>query len=172
MQPVASVTTPDPAARRLPSAAKDMKMKRYARAVAAMAAATSLWAVPATGLAATAPQRVATLNGDYPGLSERDPDATGRAALSMYRGAGKVCYTFRWQKMEVRGLYVYRRSTGAVVAKLYDEAPTTSGFLNGCATGVPSARVREMTEHPRRFMLQAFPYDLSGRIAGNLQRPA
>ena len=89
----------------------------------------------------------------------------------MYPGAGKVCWTYRWQKMETRGLYVYRRSTGEVVTKLYDEAPTRSGFLKGCATEVPSAHVRELTEHPGRFRLEAFPYGLE-RIAGNLTLPS
>lgn len=146
-------------------------VKRHVRAGAVLAVAASLWVVPGVSFAADAPQRVAHLNGDYPGLTSRDSDATGRAVLTMYSGAGKVCYTYRWQKMEVRGLYVYRRSTDAVVTKLYDEAPTSSGFLKGCATEVRSTQVRELTRHPRRFRLEAFPYGVE-RIAGNLTRPS
>lgn len=146
-------------------------MNRHVRVGAVLAVAASLWAVPGVSSASDAPQRVAHLNGDYPGLTSRDSDATGRAVLTMYAGAGKVCYTYRWQKMEVRGLYVYRRSTDAVISKLYDEAPTSSGFLKGCAIDVRSAQVREMTQHPRRFRLEAFPYGLE-RIAGNLTHPS
>lgn len=150
-------------------------MKSSVRTAAVAGLAAGLLAVPATSSAAEDPQRVATLNGDYPGVLQADPDATGRAVLTPYPGAGKVCYRFTWDRMQVRLVDLRRRSNDAQVAELYDEAPTSSGKLEGCSTGtdyvaLTSARVREVTEHPRRFYVRASSYG-GEEIAGTLRRP-
>ncbi len=150
-------------------------MKTSVRNAAVAGLAAGLLAVPASSSAAEDPQRVASLNGDYPGLFEADPDATGRAVLTPYPGVGKVCYRFTWDKMQVRLVDLRRRSNNVQVAELYDEAPTTRGTLKGCSTGtdytkLTSARVREITEHPRRFYVRASSY-VGEEIAGTLRRP-
>lgn len=150
-------------------------MKSSVRAAVVAGVAAGLLAVPATGYAAEDPQRVATMDGDHPGLTMPDPDATGRTALTPYSRAGKVCYRFTWDKMEVRILDLRRRSNDVQVAELYDENPTSSGRLEGCSTGtdyvdLTSARVREITQHPRRFYVRASSYG-GEEIAGTLRRP-
>ena len=86
-------------------------MKHCTRTGAVIAVAAALFAVPALSSAAEAPQRVADLSDAGPGLTSPDPDATGRAVLTLYPNAGKVCYSYRWQGMEVRALFLKRRST-------------------------------------------------------------
>ncbi len=148
-------------------------MKRCTRTgVAAAVAAASLLAVPGVSGAAEAPQRVATLSDEGPGLYSPDPEATGRAVLTLYPNAGKVCYTHRWQKMELRALFLLRRSTQQVVTKLYDEAPTTGPTVQGCATEVPEVQVREFIRYPWRFYVHASSYSGQEQISGVLRRPA
>ena len=147
-------------------------MKRYTHAGVVAAVAASLFALPCVSSAAEAPQRVATLNSNGPGLSEPDPEATGRAVLTLYPRAGKVCYSYRWREMEVRALFLFRRSTGQVVTKLYDEAPTTGPTVQGCATEVPEAQVREFVRYPKRFYVHASSYTGQEQISGVLHRPA
>ncbi len=148
-------------------------MKCYQKTAAFVAVAAGLLAVPGTSWAAyVPPQRVSILNDDGPGLSSPDPEATGRAVLTLYPNARKVCYTYRWQKMEVRALFLHRRSTQQVVTKLYDEAPTTGPSVQGCATEVPEAQVREFIRYPKRFYVHASSYTGQEQISGVLHRPA
>ncbi len=152
-------------------------MKRLTSAAAVVAVIAGLLAAPAAALDADAPRRVARLTGDYPRIATPEPDGTGRAVLRPYVTAAKICYRFAWERMEVRKLDVYRRSNGAMVAELYDEAPTTSGELTGCSTTgrsdyyrLTSRRVREITRYPRRFYVMASTY-AGEEIAGTLHRP-
>ncbi len=152
-------------------------MRTLTSAAAVMAIIAGLLAAPSAALAADAPRRIARLTGEYPGIVTPEPDGTGNAVLRPYIAEAKICYRFTWERMQVRKLDVYRRSTGAMVAELYDENPTTSGELTGCSTTgrndwyrLTSRRVREITRYPRRFYVVASTYGVE-EIAGTLRRP-
>lgn len=142
---------------------------------AVLALAAGLVAAPATTYAADDPQRVANLDSRHPSVDKPVPNGTGRAVLTPYPRAGKICYRFTYEDMEVRALTLNRRATDAQVALFYDEAPLSPA--SGCTTigksyfdELTSSRVREITQHPRRFYVRASTY--SGyEIAGNLHRP-
>lgn len=151
-------------------------MKALVRTAIVTATAAAL-AVPVTSHAADESRRVANLSSDHPGVDSPAPGATGRAVLTPYAAAGKICYRYTWEDMEMRRVDLRRRSSGAQVALFYDEAPTTSGRVSGCTTVGASyyyeltpERVREVTEHPRRFYVLASTYT-GEEIAGTLRRP-
>ena len=152
-------------------------MKTLARAALTMAMAATLLVAPTSASAVEDFQRVARLRSNHPTVTQPEGDGTGRAVLSPYPGEAKICWRFRYQNMELRGLNLYRRSTGGQVAELYDEAPTTVGRLRGCSTigkndfyELTSRRVREVKRHPRRFYVLAYTYG-GEQIAGRLHRP-
>ncbi len=152
-------------------------MKTLVRTALVMSLAATLLAAPTSVSAVEDHQRVARLNSNYPGLTNPEGDGRGRAVVTPYPGQAKVCWRFRYERMEVRGLNLYRRSTGTQVAELYDEAPTSVGSLRGCSTTgrsdyyeLTSRRVREIKRHPRRFYVRAYTYG-GQEIAGRLHRP-
>lgn len=156
-------------------------VKRHVHTGAVLAIAASLWAVPATSSAADSPQqsaadsprRVANLNSNGPGLTAPYAPASGRAVLTLYPNAGKVCYSYRWEKMPMRSLYLHRRSDQEIVVRVYDEYETNSGNVQGCAKqDVPEAQVRKFIRYPKRFYLRAQDYSGSAQISGILHRPA
>lgn len=144
---------------------------------AVVAVTAGLLVAPVPSQAADDSRRVATLDSTHPSVDKPVPGATGRAVLTPYPAAGKICYQYTWDDMEMRRLDLRRRSTGAPVTIFYDEAPTTSGRVSGCSTSgttvfeeLTSRRVREITQHPRRFYVLATTYT-GDKIAGNLHRP-
>ncbi len=153
-------------------------MKTLGRTALAMALAATVLVAPVNASAVEDFQRVARLTSNGPGVTRPEGDGRGRAVLSPYPGEAKICWRFRYERMEVRGLNLYRRSTGEQVAQLYDEAPTSVGRVRGCTTigksdyyELTSRRVREVKRHPRRFYVLAYTYS-GEQIAGRLERPA
>ena len=152
-------------------------MNTLARTALAMAIAATVLVTPVSASAVEDFERVARLNSNGPGVTRPEGDGRGRAVLAPYPGERKICWRFRYERMEVRGLNLYRRSTGEQVAELYDEAPTTVGRLRGCTTigksdyyELTSRRVREVKRHPGRFSVLAYTYS-GEQIAGRLRRP-
>ena len=128
--------------------------------------------LPGTSIASDPPRRIANLNGDYPGLYPSDPEATARVVLRLYPAAEQICYRIRWSKMQIRAVYLYRRSTNELFTRIYDQAPTYGPYVEGCTeNGVPRAQVREVRRHPGRFYVKASSYDGQEQIAGRLRRP-
>lgn len=128
--------------------------------------------VPDVSAAADPPRRIANLDGDYPGLYPSDPEATMRVAMILFPDLEQACYRIRWSGMQVRAVYVYRRSTDVLKTRLYDHAPTTVGYVEGCAeSDVPRALLRKYRRHPGRYYVKASSYDGQEQIAGRLRRP-
>ena len=121
---------------------------------------------------ADAPQRVASLDGDYTKAAPTtNPQAEGRARLALLGDDNELCYRVRVSGMTTRGVYVYRRSNDVLMTRLYDEAPTDADVLKGCVTDVPSEVLRAYRQHPKRFYLEAFSYDGADEIGGTMRRP-
>ena len=134
--------------------------------------AVLLVAAPGVSAADDPPRRIANLDGEYPGLNPSDPKATMRVVMTLFPTKEQACYKIRWSGMQVRAVYIYRRSTDALITRLYDQAPVTDGPLEGCAeSDVPRSQIREYRRHPRRFYVKASSYDGSEQIAGVLRRP-
>lgn len=152
-------------------------MKALRRTALTMAVAATLLLPPTSASAVEDFQRVAELSSDNPRVTRPETDGTGRAVLTPNPDEAKICWRFRYERMEVRGLNLYRRSTDEQVAQLYDEAPTSEGRLRGCTmTGkddwhdLTPQQVREVKRHPRRFYVLAYTYS-GEQIAGRLHRP-
>ena len=152
-------------------------MKALTRIALTVAVAATLLVSPTSASAVEDFERVARLSSDNPRVTRPEADGTGRAVLTPYPEEGKICWRFRYERMEVRGLNLYRRSTDEQVAELYDEAPTDEGRLRGCSTTglndwyeLTPQQVREVKRHPRRFYVLAFTYG-GEQIAGRLQHP-
>lgn len=126
------------------------------------------------GLAQTSlPRRVASLSGDHPGASQPDENGRARVVLRLDRASAEVCYRVEFEKIVVRGVYIYRKgaeSGGPFFIKLYDEAPTEDSPLKGCTTDVERLKIRKLKRHPARYFVKAFEYD-GNDITGSLHRP-
>lgn len=130
-------------------------------------------AFPGVGAATDPVRRVANLDGDYPGLYPSDPRAEARVVLRLFPDQEQVCYRITWSDMQIRAVYVYRRSTNALVSRIYDQAPTYGPTVRGCTeSGVPRAQIREFRRYPGRFYIKASSYDGSEQIAGRMRRPS
>ena len=152
-------------------------MKALTRTALTLAVAATLLVPGASVSAVEDYQRVARLSSDNPHVTRPEEDGVGRAVLTPMPDEAKICWRFRYERMEVRGLKLHRRSTDEQVAELYDEAPTDEGRLRGCTTTAQNdwyeltpQQVREVKRHPRRFYVLAFTYG-GEQIAGRLHRP-
>lgn len=119
------------------------------------------------------PRRVASLSGDHPAASQPDENGRARVVLRLDRASAEVCYRVEFEKIVVRGVYIYRNGTepgDPVFLKLYDEAPTGDSPLKGCVTEVGRLKIRKLKRHPARYFVKAFEYD-GGDITGTLHRP-
>lgn len=152
-------------------------MGKMVRFIALVVVLGSLVAVPQIGIAGESlPRRVAQLDGDHPGTFDPDGNGQAKALLRLDRPDRRVCYRVAFDRIVIRGVYVYRRTAEEVTdyfVKLYDFAPTEASPLKGCvsdADAVTRAQIREMKRHPTRFYVRAFEYD-GNDIAGTLRRP-
>jgi hypothetical protein len=116
---------------------------------------TGLGAAPAS--AETAVVRVADLRPDHPRATMPDPDGQATASLELYRASGRLCWSIRFERMEVRRLAVFREAGAGEAIRLYDEAPTSAGSLSGCRSADP-ALLGEMADAPDRFYVRSVSY--------------
>lgn len=152
-------------------------MWKAVRFISLVAVLGSLVAVPQVGIAGESlPRRVAQLDGDDPGAFDPDGNASAGAVLRLDRPDRRVCFRVEFDRIVIRGVYVYRRTAADVTdyfVKLYDYAPTEASPLKGCVSdpdAVTRDQIREMKKHPRRFYVRAFEYD-GNDIAGTLRQP-
>ena len=126
----------------------------------------------AAGDAPDAPRRIASLDSDYSEVTTTtNPNAKGRARLTLFSADDKICYRVEVTGMTTRAVYVFRRSTDVLMTRLYDEAPTDDNVLKGCVTDVPAKLMTAYEQHPKRFYIQASSYDGQDEIGGTMRLP-
>lgn len=114
----------------------------------------------------TAVVRVAELGPDHPRATRPDPDGRATTSLELYRDDGRVCWSIRFEHMQVRRLVVHREPTGTEALELYDEAPDDGPSLSGCLHADPGL-VRELADAPERFSVRSESYagdDVAGAL--------
>lgn len=139
---------------------------------AAVVLGAFLVAGTATGVGATAADasahQLATPRLEAQLRPSGDPDGSGEALFRLSKVKHRICAAVEWHRIGApMAAHIHRRSDGAVLVDL-------TGSVTGgahCATGVSSALIGRILDHPRRYYFNVhnarYP---AGAIRGTLHR--
>lgn len=97
-----------------------------------------------------------------------DPNGSGRAHFALNKARQRVCADVTWRHIQTPdAAHIHRQSDGGIVVDL-------TGSVTGgreCATGVGSALIARILQHPRRYYFNVHnPTYPAGALQGTLHR--
>ncbi len=120
---------------------------------------------------------VAFMSGPQERPNPGDPDAIGRAYITINDAANQLCLVLQWTRVDgtVSGLHIHiapPTSAGPIVVPFQTPPSRSSGVFRQCVTSTNEALLDNIAANPQQYYinLHSVPLYPGGALRGQLQR--
>ncbi|HEX2024420.1 MAG TPA: CHRD domain-containing protein [Acidimicrobiales bacterium] len=150
-------------------------MRKVALCLALMSSAALVATVSPAGAADARITAILTGAAERPGPG--DPDAIGRAYITINDAANQLCLYFQWARVDgtLSGLHIHiapPNAPGPIVVPFQTPPPRSSGNFRQCVTVANETLLDNIAANPQQYYinLHSAPQFGPGAIRGQLQR--